>query len=142
MHPPAGHVLRGFGQTDRAIAGPGAPTVAEFAVPEFAAAIGLSTEAGKGFLGEALELCHRLPAHWRRVVSGDLPAWKARRVARETIRLEPDAAAYVDRHVAPVAHRVKPAQLDRAVNEAIGRFMPAEVERLAERAATPTPRWS
>ncbi len=132
VHPPAGHVLRGFGQTDLAIAGPGAPTVAEFAVPEFAAAIGLSTEAGKGFLGEALELCHRLPAHWGRVMTGELPAWKARRVARETIRLTPEAAAFVDSHVAPVAHRVKPAQLDRAVNEAIGRFMPAEVERLAE----------
>ena len=65
-------------------------------------------------------------------MTGELPAWKARRVARETVRLAPEAAAFVDSHVAPVAHRVKPAQLDRAVNEAIGRFMPAEVQRLAE----------
>jgi hypothetical protein len=132
VHHRAGHAVRGFGQTDLALAGAGAPTIAEFAVAEFAAAVGLSTEAGKGFLGEALELCFRLPAQWRRVASGELPAWKARRVARETIRLAADAAAYVDTHVAPVAHQVKPAQLDRAVDEAIGRFMPAEVERLAE----------
>src|SRR5207342_3479646 len=57
---------------------------------------------------------------------------KARRVARETVRLSADAAAYVDTHVASVAHKITAAQLDRTVNEAIGRFMPAEVERLAE----------
>ena len=59
-------------------------------------------------------------------------AWKARLVARETTRLSPEAADYVDRHLAPVAHKIKPTQIDRLVNEAIGRFMPAEVERLAE----------
>ena len=38
----------------------------------------------------------------------------------------------MDRQVAPVAHKVKTAQLERLINEAIGRFMPDEVERLAE----------
>ncbi len=131
LHQPATHVVRGFGETDLRLAGEGAPTIAEYAVPELASAVGLSTEAGMRFLGEALELRYRLPRHWARLCSGDLPAWKARRVARETIRLSADAATYVDAHVAPVAHKVKPAQLDRAVNEAIGRFMPDEVERLA-----------
>ena len=132
IHEPATHTLRGFGETDLAIAGEGAPTVAEYAVPEFAAGIGLSTEAGKRYLGQALELCYRLPRHWARVQAGELPGWKARLVARETIRLSREAAAYVDTHVAPVAHRLKPAQLDRSVNEAIGRYMPDEVQRLAE----------
>jgi heme oxygenase len=54
IHEPATHTLRGFGQTDLALAGEGAPTVAEYAVPELAAALGLSTEAGKRYLGEAL----------------------------------------------------------------------------------------
>ena len=62
IHEPATYSLRGFGQTDLALAGPGAPTVAEYAVAEFAAGIGLSTEAGKRYLGEALELRYRLPA--------------------------------------------------------------------------------
>jgi hypothetical protein len=128
---PPGHTLRGFGQTELALAGDGAPRVAELAVPEFAASVGLSTESGKHYLGEAVELRFRLPALWGRVCSGDLPAWKARRVARETIRLSPEAAAFVDTHVAPVAHTVSPAQLDRVVAEAVGRFMPEEVERLA-----------
>jgi hypothetical protein len=131
IHEPATHTLRGFGETDLPIAGPGAPTVAEFAVAEFAATIGLSTEAGKRYLGEAVELRYRLPRLWKRVTRGDLPVWKARLVARETIRLSIDAAAFLDQHAAPIAHKIKPAQLDRVVAEAIGRFMPDELERLA-----------
>ena len=132
IHDPASYVVRGYGETDLALAGPGTPTVAEYAIPELAAALGLSTEAGKRFLGECLELRYRLPRLWCRLTCGDLVAWKARLVARETIRLSVEAAAYVDRYIAPVAHKIKPTQLDRLVNEAIGRFMPAEVERLAE----------
>lgn len=106
--------------------------VAEFAVAEFAAVVGLSTEGGKRLLGEAVELCYRLPGLWARVQAGDLPAWKARRIARETTRLSPEAAAFVDTRVAPTAAKVGPAQLDRIVAVAIGRFMPEEVQRLAE----------
>ena len=131
LHPEATHTLRGFGQTDLPVAGPGAPSVAEFCVAEFGAALGLSTEAGKRFLGEAVELRYRLPRIWARVSNGDLPAWKARLVARETTRLPVEAAAFVDRYVAPVAHKIRPTQLDRAIAEAIGRYLPDEVERLA-----------
>jgi hypothetical protein len=54
---------------------------------EFAAAVGLPTETGKAYLGEALELRHRLPRTWARVRAGELPAWRARRIARATIAL-------------------------------------------------------
>ena len=135
IHEVATYTLRGFGETDLALAGPGAPTVAEFAIAEFAATVGLSPEAGKRYLGEAIELRFRLPCTYARVVSVELPAWKARLVARETVRLSVEAAAYVDRHLAPVAHKVTPARLDRAVDEAIGRFMPDEVERRRAAAA-------
>src|SRR5215213_4875456 len=91
------------GETGLPVAGPGAPLVGEFSVTEFAAAIGLSTEAGKAYLGEAVELRYRLGRVWTRVVKGDLPAWRARRIARETIILSVDAAALVDRQVAHVA---------------------------------------
>ena len=37
---------------------------------EFAAAVGLPTETGKAYLGEALELRHRLPQTWARVRAG------------------------------------------------------------------------
>ncbi|QZY30255.1 13E12 repeat family protein [Nocardioides coralli] len=113
------------------IAGPGAPLVAEFSVAEYAAALGLSTEAGKHYLGQAVELRYRLPRLWARVVAGDLPAWKARRVADATIGadLTPEAATFVDQHVAPVAHKIRPTALDRLVEEAIGRFMPDQAEQ-------------
>ncbi len=120
--------VRGFGDTGMPVAGPGAPLVAEFAVAEFAAAIGLPTEAGKRYVGHAVELRYRLPRLWARVVNGDLAAWRARRVADGTLGLSLEAAGFVDRHVAPVAHRVRPAQVDRLVAEAVGRFMPAEAE--------------
>ena len=123
------------GDTGMPVAGPGAPLVAEFSVTEFAAAIGLPTEAGKAYLGEAVELRYRLSRVWSRVIKGDLPAWRARRVARATMVLSPEAAAYVDQHVAHVAHKVGPAQLDRLVEEAIGRFMPEEAERRRRQAA-------
>ena len=39
----------------------GCPGVAEFAVHEFAAALGKSPEAGRRFLGQAVEGFYRLP---------------------------------------------------------------------------------
>ena len=126
---------RTYGDTGITVAGPGAPLVAEFSVAEFAAAVGLATEAGKAYLGEAVELRYRLPKVWSRVRAGDLVAWKARRIARATILLSPEAAGFVDRHVAPIAHRVRLAQLDRLVEEAIARFMPEETERRRKAAA-------
>ncbi|HET9842747.1 MAG TPA: HNH endonuclease, partial [Nocardioides sp.] len=134
-HDPATYTWRswaGVEDTELALAGDGAPEVAEYAVAEFAAAVGLGTGAGKAYLGQALELAYRLPRLWARVTGGELPAWRARRVAEQTIGLTREAAAYVDTHVAGVAHKIGPAQLDRTVNEAIGRYMPEQVQRLAE----------
>src|ERR1044072_7651873 len=60
-----------YGDTTILVAGEGAPLVAEFAVTEFAAAIGLPTHVGKSYVGNAVELAHRLPRVWRRVMQGD-----------------------------------------------------------------------
>ena len=124
------------GDTGMPVAGPGAPLVSEFSIVEFAAAIGLPTEAGKAYLGEAVELRYRLPRLWARVVAGDLVAWKARKTAKATIVLSAEAAAFVDRHLAPVAHKVGPTQTDRLIEEAIARFMPDEAEAAAGRPPT------
>src|SRR6187431_295259 len=123
------------GETGIPVAGPGAPLIGEFSVTEFAAAIGLPTEAGKAYLGEAVELRYRLPRVWARVVKGDLPAWRARRIARQTLLLSVEAAAHVDHHVAHTAHKIRPAQVDRLVEEAIGRYMPEEADRRRRQAA-------
>ena len=75
------------------IAGPGAPLVAEFCVAELALALGVSTDSGKRYLGDAVETHYRLPRLWARVMAGEVPVWKARQVATRTIGLSEDAAA-------------------------------------------------
>jgi len=119
------------------IAAPGAPLVTEYAAAEFAAAVGLGPEPGKRYVGHAVELAHRLPTLWRRVVAGEVAAWRARRVAEQTIGrgLTGEAAGFVDRHVAPVAGRIGSSQVDRLVVEAIGRFMPETAEATRRQAA-------
>lgn len=76
-----------FGDQAIGSAGEGAPLVSEFAVAEFAAAVGKSTDGGRAYLGEALELRYRLPKLWQRVVDGDLAAWKARHLAQGVMLL-------------------------------------------------------
>src|SRR5215218_11096413 len=51
------------------IAGDGAPTVAEFSIAEFALAVGLNTDQGVRYVGDAVELCDRLPRTWARVLA-------------------------------------------------------------------------
>ena len=66
-------------------------------------------------------------------MAGDLPAWKLGYIADRTISLSPAAAAFVDPHVAAVAHRIGPVQLHRLIAEAMARFDPdrAEADRQA-----------
>ncbi|MEJ7833450.1 MAG: HNH endonuclease signature motif containing protein [Nocardioides sp.] len=122
-----------FGDQPMPLAGAGAPLVWEFAAMEFAAVLGLTSDAGKAYLGRALELRYRLPRLWERVLAGQLPVWRAGRSADQTMSLPPQGALHVDRHLAPVAHSCSWAQLERLVTEALVRFDPeaAEAQRLA-----------
>ncbi len=125
----------GFGDHGLTLAGPGAPLVAESAVSELALAMGVSSDAGGRYLGDALEVRYRLPRLWERVVSGRCPVWRARRVAQATVTLCEDGADHVDRHVAPFAHTVSWAQLDRLVAEALLRWEPEVAEERRRAAA-------
>ncbi len=115
------------------LGGEGCPEVAEFAVVEFAAALGRSTESGRRYLSHAVEGFYRLRRCWGRLEAGELPAWRLGFIAERTVCLSPEAAAFVDQHVAPVAHKIGPAQLDRLIDEAKARFDPdqTEADRLA-----------
>jgi hypothetical protein len=117
------------------IAGEGAPLVSEFAVAEFATALGLTAESGRNLIAQAMELFHRLPRLWARVTAGQLAPWRARRIAEETLILSAEAAAWVDAQVAPFAHKTGPAQTQRTVEEAIARFMPEFARERRDRAA-------
>ncbi len=111
-----------------AIAGPGAPLVAEFCIADFALALAMSTDAGRTYLGDAVEVHHRLPRLWARVMAGQVPVWRARRIATQTKSLPAEAADHVDRHLAPLAHRLTWAQLERTVEAARALFDPIEAE--------------
>ena len=76
-----------WGMRELEIAGDGAPTVDEGAVAEFALAIGHSTDSGRRYLGDAVELAYRLPRTWARVLAGEVGVWKARRIAQVTASL-------------------------------------------------------
>ncbi|HEX2895477.1 MAG TPA: DUF222 domain-containing protein [Marmoricola sp.] len=117
------------------IAGEGAPLVSEFAVLEFATALGMTADAGRNLVGQALELAHRLPKVWARVQAGSLAPWRAKRIAEHTLHLSPEAAGFVDAQVAPFAHQTGPAQTQRLVDEAIARFMPQVAAEQRERSA-------
>ncbi len=115
------------------LGGEGCPEIAEFAVTEFAAALGRSTESGRRYLSFAVEGRYRLRRCWARLLAGELPAWKLTKIAEQTFCLSPQAAAFVDEMVAPFAHKIGPAQLDRLIQEAQARFDPeaTEAARLA-----------
>ena len=123
------------GDTGLTLAGEGAPLVAEFCIAEFALAIGRSTDSGRAQIAAAVELKYRLQRCWARVQAGDLEAWRARRIAEATLNLSAEAAAFVDAQVAPFAHRIGIAALERLIAEAIARFMPDKAAEDASRAA-------
>ncbi len=141
QHPPesiddaATWLTPGVGDTGLPIAGPGAPLVAEFCLAELALALGISSDAGRNLVADAVELKYRLPKTWTRVMAGDLQAWRARRVAQATGHLSMEAATWVDAQVAPFAHKIGFAALERLIAEAIARFMPDQARENADRAA-------
>ncbi|MCB8957405.1 MAG: hypothetical protein H6529_13130 [Nocardioides sp.] len=124
-----------WGMRELEIAGDGAPTVDEGAVAEFALAIGHSTDSGRRYLGDAVELAYRLPRVWGRVLAGEVAVWKARRIAQATVSLPPEGAAAVDRALYFVAARCSYAEIDRQVEKARKEHDPVETERRRVEAA-------
>ena len=75
-------------------------------------------------MGQAVELRDRLPRLWGRVMNGQVPAWKARQVAAETIRLSAEAVESVDAQVAPFVDQLSSGRIMKAVQAAELRFDP------------------
>lgn len=72
------------------------PAMAWDAPAPFAAALGLSTRAGEAFIRDALTIRHRLPLVWSRVMAGQVPAWRARRIAQRVSGEYADVTDWVD----------------------------------------------
>ena len=116
------------------LAGDGTPGVAEYAVEELAAALGLSHLAGLALVAEAVELRYRLPRLWALVQSGDLQAWKARQVAKATTMLSREAVAFVDRHLAVTARSNRLPALNPVLHEARLRCDPDQAAAVEQNA--------
>ncbi len=110
------------------VAGPGAPLISDFAVMELSALLGRSLDSGRNYVGQVVELAYRLPKTWARVLTGEVPVWKALRIADSTRLLPLDAASFIDAQLAPFADGCTWAQIDRLVETALVRFDPEAAE--------------
>jgi hypothetical protein len=145
LHPcPANETPAHWGEADlhdeglAPLAGPGAPWVAEFAPAELAAALGITQDAARQLIADALELTHRLPKLWQRVLAGRVPVWRARLIARETTDLSVKAATFADRLIAATPRKINQVRAEKLVQEARLYFDPDravadEDEALAKR---------
>ncbi|QWC84827.1 HNH endonuclease [Nocardioidaceae bacterium] len=129
----AGPVLGG----ERAVqpGGAGTPLVAEFALAELGATLGLSVASTRRLVGDLLELRHRLRGCWARVEDLQVPLWRVRRVAQATLDLHPEVAAAVDAQIADRVHTLGPAALDQVVTRTRHRLHPEQAQALLDRSA-------
>jgi hypothetical protein len=80
--------------------GEGTPGVREYALPELAIATQVHTMTVRHQVADALDLVHRLPLTWRRVLDLECEPWIARRVAALSRAVPRSTIAIVDRAVA------------------------------------------
>ncbi len=115
--------------------------MAEFAPADLAAALGVSFNAGRQLLADALELTYRLPTLWSLVHAGKVPVWLGRSIARETHDLSEIAVAHADRLICAVPGKIGQVRARRLIDEARlyhdpDRAQEDERQALAERHVT------
>jgi hypothetical protein len=116
----------------RVLGGEGTPAVWEFAAAELGAVQEMSPYAASRLIADALDLRHRLPRLWRRLVAGEVRAWKCREVAKATRHLSQEAADLVDRAVADV---IVSLPWGRFLNRLSGKIIEADPADAEARAA-------
>ncbi|MBY9076117.1 hypothetical protein K1X13_14875 [Nocardioides sp. WL0053] len=101
----AGRAGRVFTGMERAVSlgGVGTPLVREFAASEVAGELEISSYAARALLADVLDVRHRLPRLWARVMACEVATWVARKVAVATRDLTPEQALFVDAGVAEYA---------------------------------------
>lgn len=108
--------------------------VALAAVAEFAAVHGVSTQAGRRLIADALELRSRLPRLWKAVHELRLPDWKACAVAQATRPLGAETTGAIDVQAAALTDRLTVRRIKRLALQAVARFEPEKlIDRDAQR---------
>ncbi|GAA2128477.1 HNH endonuclease signature motif containing protein [Nocardioides bigeumensis] len=121
--------------TDESLGGDGCPGVEAFAAEPLAVTLEISPASARQLIADALDLRHRLPLCHAMVETLKVPAWKARRVATATNALSREAAAEVDRRLAPRLKHAGPRTIDKAIAMVIAKHQP-EQHAQTEEAAT------
>ena len=117
------------------LGGPGCPMVSEFDTWDLSCVLQLSAESCTTYVGNALELRHRLPRLWQAVLDLEVTVWRAFRIAARTQCLPMAGAAKVDKALAHCAQSVTLGQVERTVATALADFCPLEAQARRERAA-------
>jgi hypothetical protein len=113
----------------------GTPQVASTAGAQLAARMGRSTGTGDRLIADVVDLEHRLPLIWTRVVAHSVMPSFARLVATQTRALSVEAAAYVDARVADsVDGRIPWGRFEALVAAAITAADPAAASAREEAA--------
>ncbi len=99
----SGVSLPGMEQLVR-LGGDGTTEVAEFAPAELGAELATSPFAARQLIADALDLRHRLPRLWGRVLAGEVKPWIGRKTAEATRSVCVETAATVDQRVTRWAH--------------------------------------
>lgn len=116
----------------------GCPDVAYAVVAELAGTFAMSTAAMAHLVDACLEARFRLPRLFARFEALEVDWARLRQVTRLTESLNPAAAEYVDRVLAPIIDRVGPKRVEDTVAAAIALFDP---ERAAEKARVGKKGW-
>ena len=104
----------------------GTPEISEFAALEIAALWNEGVEGVDGRIREALDLRHRFPGLWRRVMDAELPVWVAAKITGKASRLDRRAAARLDAHVVPMVGVVPIRRLLRSVDGLVLKLTPPD----------------
>ncbi len=98
--------------------------VDEYALAELATTLQVADTTARELVEDALELRERLPRTWARILALQVPTWKARALARRSHSLSPQAADYLDQHLAAHLHKLSLGRIKAAVAAAVLRFDP------------------
>ncbi|MBM7797620.1 hypothetical protein JOE57_000541 [Microlunatus panaciterrae] len=129
----SGEVLPGT-ERARLFGGDGTPTLLEFAAAEFGIVQELSPWQAARMIADALDLRHRLRRLWLRVCAGEVPAWKACKVAQATRHLKLGPADQVDESVYEVITRLTWSRFQDVLVAKIIEADPHEAQARADRA--------
>lgn len=113
----------------------GTPEVAGFCILELAAALRVRDCEATCLLSNALDVRHRFPQLWRRVMAGGFPVWLARRVASLTQCLDAHHAGLVDLHLDRVVDGMSPTRVLRLVRGLVLEHLPADQAEAEHQAA-------